>query len=258
MVSQGVSDMTPTLLILGGTTEASDLARAVADRGINAIFSYAGRVARPREQPIETRVGGFGGVDGLVAYLTANIITHVIDATHPFAQGMSRNAAIACARAGVPLAALSRPAWQRINGDQWREVADIDAAVQALQGPAQRVFLALGRMHLEAFTAQPQHHYLLRLVDAPDREPLPDCEVIVARGPFDLDGDIALMRRHGTQLVVCKNAGGVGARAKLDAARHLGLPVLMIARPELPERQEFARVDQVLDWLSHAGTDLGV
>jgi len=245
-------------LILGGTTEASDLARAVADRGINAVFSYAGRVAKPRQQPVPTRVGGFGGVDGLVAYLRAGNISHVIDATHPFASGMSRNAVTACARAGVPLAALSRAAWQPLNGDQWREVADIDAAVQALQGPAQGVFLALGRMHLAAFTAQPQHHYLLRLVDAPDRDPLPDCTVIVARGPFDLAGDIALMQRHKVQLVLCKNAGGTGARAKLDAARHLGLPVLMIARPELPERQEFARVDQVLDWLAHAGTDLGV
>lgn len=245
-------------MILGGTTEASELAQAVADRGINAIFSYAGRVARPREQPIATRTGGFGGAGGLVDYLKTNTITHVIDATHPFAQGMSRNAVAACARVGVPLAALSRPAWQRGEGDQWREVANIDAAVAALKGPAQSVFLALGRMHLGAFAAQPRHHYLLRLVDAPDKDPLPDCEVIVARGPFDLAGDIALMRRHKVQLVVCKNAGGTGARAKLDAARHLGLPVLMIARPALPDRQEFARVDQVLDWLSHAGTDLGV
>jgi precorrin-6A/cobalt-precorrin-6A reductase len=258
MVSQGVSDMTPTLLILGGTTEASDLAVAVADQGIRAIFSYAGRVGKPRVQPVATRVGGFGGVDGLAAYLTANKITHVIDATHPFAQGMSRNAVAACAQVDVPLSALSRPAWQSVDGDQWRDAADIAAAVAALQGPAQRVFLALGRMHLAAFATQPQHHYLLRLVDTPDSDPLPDCKVVVARGPFDVGDDIALMQHHEIQLVVCKNAGGSGAKAKLEAARHLHLPVLMIARPDLPKRREFARVDQVMDWLSHEGTDLGV
>lgn len=250
--------MTQTLLILGGTTEASDLARAVANRGLNAVFSYAGRVTRPRAQPVAARVGGFGGVDGLAAYLTANKITHVIDATHPFAVGMSGNAFAACARTGVQLAALSRAAWHPGKGDQWREVADIPAAVAALHGTQKRVFLALGRMHLGAFTAQPQHHYLLRLVDAPHSDPLPNCQIIVARGPFDLAGDIALMQRHNIQLVVCKNAGGTGARAKLDAARHLRLPVLMIARPALPERREFTSTDQVLDWLAHDGTDLGV
>ena len=152
--------MTPTLLILGGTSEASDLARIVADRGMGAIFSYAGRVGKPRIQPLPTRIGGFGGVAGLAAYLRDNAITHVIDATHPFAAGMSRNAVAACAETGVKLAALTRPEWQAGEGDLWREVADIEAAVAALDGPARRVFLALGRLHLDAFAAQPQHHYL--------------------------------------------------------------------------------------------------
>ncbi len=247
-----------TLLILGGTTEASALASAVAGRGIRATFSYAGRVARPRAQPIPVRVGGFGGVAGLVSYLRENAITHVVDATHPFAAGMSRNAVLACAEAGLPLAALSRPEWQAENGDQWRDVADMDAAVAALAGPPKRIFLALGRMHLPAFTAQPQHHYLLRLVDQPDTAPLPDCQVVVARGPFDVAGDTALMQRHRTQTLVCKNSGGSGAQAKLIAARSLGLPVLMIARPALPERLEMTRTGQVLDWLDHRPTDLGV
>lgn len=212
----------------------------------------------PRAQPVPTRVGGFGGVAGLVGFLEGNNITHVIDATHPFAVGMSRNAVQACREVGVKLAALTRPAWQPGQGDQWRQVADIDAAVAALDGPAKRVFLALGRMHLPVFAAQPQHHYLLRLVDRPDSPPLPQCDVVVARGPFDAAGDRALMRHYETQLVVCKNSGGSGARAKLDAARCLHLPMLMIDRPALPERTELSRPAQVLDWLGHAGTDLGV
>ena len=247
-----------TLLILGGTGEASDLARIVADRGINAVFSYAGRVGTPRAQPLPVRVGGFGGVGGLVRFLEAEAITHVVDATHPFAAGMSRNAVAACDLAGVPLAGLSRPEWRPVKGDRWQDVGDIGAAVAALAGPRKRVFLALGRMHLAAFRAQPQHHYLLRLVDPPDVAPLPDCQVIVARGPFDLDGDKDLMRAHATELVVCKNSGGAGARAKLDAARALGLPVLMIARPAIPARRELASPAEVLDWLDHSRTERGV
>ena len=164
----------------------------------------------------------------------------------------------ACAETGTPLAALTRPQWQPAKGDQWREVADIGAAVAALSGPPKRVFLALGRMHLAAFRAQPQHHYLLRLVDEPDGAPLPDCEVVMARGPFDVANDTALMRRHRTEFVICKNAGGTGAQAKLAAARALHLPVLMIARPDVPPRTELATPQQVLDWLDHCATERGV
>ncbi len=248
----------PNVLILGGTTEANALAKAVSEQGLAATYSYAGRVENPRPQPLQVRVGGFGGVQGLVAYIRDNGISHVIDATHPFASQMSRNAIEACRAAQTPLAALTRPAWRAQPGDDWRHVPDIPAAVDALNVEAQRVFLAVGRMHLEEFSAQPQHHYLLRLVDAPEELPLPNAEVIVARGPFTEADDRALMQRHGTQLVVSKNAGGIGARAKLDAARVLGLPVLMIDRPVLPERTELSTIAQVLDWLAHSGVNLGV
>ncbi|WP_170387424.1 cobalt-precorrin-6A reductase [Ruegeria atlantica] len=246
------------LLILGGTTEANALAKAVAEQGIPATYSYAGRVDSPRPQPVPVRVGGYGGADGFARYLRDHAITHVVDATHPFAAQMSRNAVSASREAGVPLAALTRPQWEAQEGDRWLHVPDIEGAVAALSGPAQRVFLAVGRMHLEDFAAQPQHHYLLRLVDEPDALPLPNCDVVVARGPFAEADDRALLQRHGIELVVSKNAGGTGARAKLDATRALGIPVLMIDRPALPQRTELSSVAQVLDWLAHSGVNLGV
>ncbi|SDW59733.1 precorrin-6A reductase [Ruegeria halocynthiae] len=241
----------PNLLILGGTTEANALAKSVAEQGIPATYSYAGRVDTPRPQPIPTRVGGFGGAEGLARYVRDHGISHVVDATHPFAAQMSGNAVEACAATATSLAALTRPAWVAQEGDNWQHVPDIDGAVDALSGPARRVFLAVGRLHLQDFAVQPQHRYLLRLVDEPESVPLLNCDVVVSRGPFNFDEDRALMERHGTQLIVSKNAGGTGARAKLDAARALGLPVLMIDRPVLPQRTELAKVEQVLDWLAH-------
>lgn len=227
------------------------LARAVADRGLDTVFSYAGRVATPKAQPLPTRVGGFGGVDGLVHYMREHNITHVVDATHPFAAQMSWNAFYASENAGVALCALTRPAWQAREGDQWTHVADIDGAVAALSGPAKRVLLALGKQNVPAFAAQPQHHFILRLVDEPEEAPtVPNHTVVVSRGPFDVAGDLALMQQHGVELVVCKNSGGVGAEAKLTAARQLGVPVVMIDRAALPPREELATVDAVLEWLA--------
>ncbi|WP_188128102.1 cobalt-precorrin-6A reductase [Shimia marina] len=242
--------MTAKLLLLGGTTEASQLARLLADQGADAVYSYAGRVASPKAQPLPTRVGGFGGVAGLVQYLREHSITHVVDATHPFAAQMSWNAYEACGQLGVALCALTRPAWQAVEGDRWQHVEDIQGAVASLQGVPKRVLLALGKLNLPAFVAQPQHHYVLRLVDTPDvAPPLPHHIVIVARGPFDLAGDRALMQSHDIDVVVCKNAGGIGAEAKLHAARELGLPVVMIDRPALPPRSEISSAEAVLQHL---------
>ncbi|AUM01233.1 cobalt-precorrin-6A reductase [Zoogloeaceae bacteirum Par-f-2] len=242
----------PKLLLLGGTTEASALASALAARGIDACFSYAGRVKTPRPQPLPTRVGGFGGVEGLARYLVDERITHLIDATHPFAAQISANAVAAARMAGVPLLALSRPPWVPQAGDRWQRVPDIAAALAVLAGPPRRILLALGRLHLAEFATCPQHHYVLRLVDPPAQPiALPDHHVLVDRGPFSVDGDIAVLQHHRIDLVVCKNAGGEGARAKLLAARSLGVPVLMIERPLLPARAEVHTVEAVFDWLAH-------
>ncbi|MDQ1849252.1 cobalt-precorrin-6A reductase [Gemmobacter fulvus] len=240
------------VLLLGGTTEASRMARALADAGLAAVFSYAGRTEAPVAQPLPMRVGGFGGVPGLVAYLRDAQISHVIDATHPFAAQMSRNAVAACAEAQVPLVALQRPEWKAEPGDRWTHVPDMAGAVAALPGAPARVFLAIGKLHLAEFAARPQHHYLLRLVDPPGDLPLPDCSVEIARGPFDLAGDLALLRRERITHVVAKNAGGSGAQAKLAAARTLSLPVVMIDRPALPARAVRAEVAEVLHWLAQA------
>lgn len=240
----------PNLLILGGTVEASALARVCAARGIAATLSYAGRVARPKPQPVPVRNGGFGGVAGLADWLGAHRVTHLVDATHPFAAQMSRHAVAAAAQTGVAHVALTRPPWQPGPDDRWQHVADIPGAVAALQGPAQRVMLALGRMHLAAFAAVPQHDYLLRLVDPPDSPPpLPRHTVVIDRGPFAPEADAALLRAHRIQRIVSKNAGGSGAEAKLVAARLLGLPVLMIDRPALPPRHEVLTPEAVLDWV---------
>jgi precorrin-6A/cobalt-precorrin-6A reductase len=239
------------ILLLGGTTEAGLMAKAIAGAGLSGVYSYAGRTEAPMGQPIHMRVGGFGGVEGLRAYLRAECVTHVIDATHPFAAQMSANVVAACAAENVPLIALERTPWVAGDGDSWTHVADIPAAVAALAGQAKRVFLAIGRLNVEAFAAQPQHDYLLRLVDAPaEALPLPQVRVVVARGPFDLGIDTALMRDHRTEIVVAKNAGGKGAVAKIAAARALGLPVLMIDRPAVPERPVARTVAEVMAWLN--------
>ncbi|WP_136248960.1 cobalt-precorrin-6A reductase [Halomonas borealis] len=246
------------VLILGGTSEAGALARALAEREIPALFSYAGRTAAPKPQPLSTRVGGFGGVDGLAAFLAAERITHLVDATHPFAEQMSRHAVAAAARADTALIALTRPPWEPQEGDRWQRVASIEAAVAALAGPPERVLLAIGRMHLAAFAARPEHHYVLRLVDLPEEAPpLPRHTLTVDRGPFTREGDLALLREHGVDRLVCKNAGGAGAAAKLEAARTLRLPVVMIDRPALPPRREAHDSDAVLNWLGHT-TERGV
>ncbi len=233
---------------MGGTTEASLLARALAAAGVDAVFSYAGRTAAPVAQPLPQRIGGFGGVTGLTDYLRAEAISHIVDATHPFAAGMSRNAVEAAALTGTALMALERPPWQ---GD-WTSVPDIPAAATALPQAPARVFLAIGRQHLAEFSVAPQHHYMLRLVDPPEGAlPLPQTEIVIDRGPFRLEGDVELMRKHGTEWVVAKNSGGSGARAKIDAAHLLGLPVVMIDRPAIPPRPACATVQGVMDWLGH-------
>ena len=243
------------LLILAGTTEATDLAKLVAAANIPATLSYAGRVERTKPQPLPKRIGGYGGAQGLAEYLRAEKVTHVIDATHPFASQMSVNAINACRETGTKLCALTRPAWDSVDGDHWHRVRTIGAAAEYLQGMGEtNVMLAIGRMHLAEFACAPQHQYLLRLVDKAETLPLPKATALFSRGPFSTEDDIALMLDHNIKLLVSKNAGGRGTYSKIEAARHLGIPVVMIDRPAIPERAEVHTPKDALDWVHHTST----
>jgi precorrin-6A/cobalt-precorrin-6A reductase len=241
------------VLILGGTADANRLATALAkDPRLDAVLSYAGRTENPTPPPIRWRVGGFGGIDGLADYLRAEKIARVIDATHPFAAQMSAHAVAACAAAKVPLLAFERPPWQPTPSDHWVDVDDLVAAAEALGKAPRRVFLGIGRQRLDIFAAYPQHAYLVRLVDPPRTPlPLPGAEVIVERGPFDLAGDRAMLTNHRIDIVVARNAGGDSASAKIEAARDLRLPVVMVRRPFIPAREKVETVAEVLRWLGH-------
>ena len=230
------------------------MAEYISKTDVKATISYAGRVERVRPQPIPKRIGGFGGIAGLAAYLKSEKITHVVDATHPFASQMSHNAIAACQQLAIPLVALTRPAWQSTAHDNWHEVPDIAAAAEALPQENKRIMLAIGRMHLKQFYHRAEHFYLLRLVDAPAIAPaFVDHVIEVSRGPFTTENDIALMQQHNIDLVVAKNAGGKGAYAKIAAARDLGLKVIMIRRPQIAGRTEVSSCEAVFHWLSENG-----
>jgi precorrin-6A/cobalt-precorrin-6A reductase len=245
-----------SVLILGGTAEARQLATALAGRTEFAVtLSLAGRTAEPAPQPVPVRRGGFGGADGLARHLRDEHIDVLIDATHPYAAAISANAAKAAAMAGVKLLALRRPAWEKVAGDNWIEVATVPDAVTALGKLPRRVFVALGRNELRPFETAPQHFYLVRSVD-PLEPPLavPHAEYIAARGPFTEAADGALLTHHHIDIIVAKNSGGEATYGKIAAARALGLAVIMLQRPELPDAESVATVDEALSWLDHALT----
>ncbi|WP_374307360.1 cobalt-precorrin-6A reductase [Methylocella sp.] len=223
------------LLLLGGVAEANALAALLAARPeIEATLSLAGRTSAPAASPLPTRVGGFGGADGLAACLRAERIDLLVDATHPFAQNISRNAAQAAREAGVPLIRLVRPPWRAAPGDRWLDARDMEEAARLLGAAPRRVFLAIGRQQLAAFRAAPQHFYLVRAIE-PVEPGLPNCEAILARGPFSADAEEALLQAKRIDVVVAKNSGSPAVAGKLAAARRLKLPVVMVARPALAD-----------------------
>lgn len=240
------------VLVLGGASEARALAtRIAANPHLEGVVSLAGRTSAPLAQDLRTRVGGFGGVDGLTRYLVEERISHVVDATHPFAARMSANARAACAAAGVPLLVLTRPPWRPAPEDRWIEVADNAAAARALGAAPRRVFLATGRQGVADFRAAPQHDYVLRVIEAPRVDDLPpSCAVIFGRGPFALDDEIMLLRDRRIEVVVTKNSGGTLAYAKIEAARTLGLGVVMIARPVSGDAATTHDIDAAMAFLA--------
>ena len=240
------------VLILGGTTEASRLAEALAGRtDFAALLSLAGRTAHPITPPVPSRIGGFGGADGLGAFLVSEHIAALVDATHPFAARISANAVAACTRLKLPLLAFSRAAWCPGTGDRWTLVPNIAAAVHHLDGLApQRIFVTTGRLDLAAYKGAPRHDYLIRTINPPCSDDLPPrTTLITGRGPFAVDEEVAILREHRIALLITKNSGGTASAAKLRAARRETIPVVMIERPALPARVEVVDLDAVLAWL---------
>ncbi|MGJ4932346.1 cobalt-precorrin-6A reductase [Bradyrhizobium sp. HKCCYLS2038] len=239
------------ILVLGGTTEASELAQLLADDDrFAATLSLAGRTISPRPQPLPTRIGGFGGIAGLQAWLADHAIDAVIDATHPYADQMSRHAVAACQALKLPLASIRRAEWQRQDGDRWIEVETPQAAAAALGQDPARVFLSLGRLELEAFAAAPQHHYIARTIDPPGDIALPpDIRFVFDRGPFDDAKERAFLDQERIGFVVSKNSGGAATYPKISAARMLGVPVVMIARPDKPHGVALDSAGAALVWL---------
>ncbi len=247
------------ILLLGGTGEARRLATRLAHRpGLSVILSFAGRTDIPADQPVPFRIGGFGGVDGLRAYLSSERIDAVVDATHPFAAAMSANAFAACRVERVPLVRLIRPAWTPEPGDRWLPVAGFSEVVQALGPSSRRVFLTIGLGGLETFAGAPQHAYLIRSISEPDGPAPPDAVFLRDRPPYDVHGETELMRKARIDILVTKNSGGAATVAKLAAARALGLPVVMIERPRLPDVPEFATEDALLNWIDARQAERGV
>lgn len=242
-------------LILGGTSEAAELARLVAQDGtIEALLSLAGRTSAPARSPIPTRSGGFGGVEGLTRWIEDHACAAVVDATHPYAARISANAVAACAALGLPLglplASIVRKPWQAVPGDRWQTVATMQAAAEAIGASPRRVFLTVGRLELAHLRAAPQHYYVVRTIDRPHDEELPpNSELVLDRGSFDMESERRLIRERGIEVLVTKNSGGPATYAKVTAARELGLAVVMVERPHKPVGEIVSDPAAAFAWL---------
>ena len=224
------------VLILGGTAEARALARALVDQDVAVVSSLAGRVSRPRLPVGEVRIGGFGGVSGLADFITSDDITHVIDATHPFATTMTRHAVDATSAMGTPLVRYARPGWRsHPHAGRWTWVASYAEARTAADRLGTRPFLTTGRQTLPHFIeAWADRAVLARLVEPLEQNPPSRWQILLDRGPYDLESELALMNEHGTDVLLSKDSGGAYTAAKLDAAAQLGIAVVVVARPQVP------------------------
>jgi precorrin-6A/cobalt-precorrin-6A reductase len=241
-----------TVLILGGTGEARELATRLAAAGVDVLTSLAGRVSDPALPPGRVRIGGFGGADGLARFLLDHQIAAVIDATHPFAERISGSAVQAATAAGVPLVRLARPGWsEHPDAGSWTWVSDTEAARVAAQW-ARRPFLTTGRQSLADFLTWSDRPVLARVVDPPSFELPPAWTLIRSRGPYDVAAERRLMLDHQVDVLVTKDSGGHQTEAKLTAAGALGITVVVIARAAAPPGAGTDQVEtaaEALEWL---------
>lgn len=241
------------VLVLGGTAESRALAvLLVADGRFEVVTSLAGRVRDPLLPSGETRVGGFGGSDGLADWIRREAVEVLVDATHPFAAEMSANARNAASATGVPLVQLVRPAWTPGAGDTWRNASSMDHAADIVESTARRAFLTVGRQGVHSFAHNARTWFLVRSIEPPDLPMPPGHELLLSRGPFELVDETALMIDRRIDLLITKNSGGAMTEAKLVAARELHIPVVMVARPLLPAGDHV--VDNAADVLSLLGS----
>ncbi len=245
--------MSVRLLLLAGTAEAREIAARLAERGVDAVASLAGATRRPGELALPTRHGGFGGREGFKRYLDAERIGAVLDATHPFATRISWRSAEVCRDKSIPYRQFLRPEWQAEKGDRWTFIeAEADAA--ALIPPGATVFLATGLQNLPDFANLRAAKVYARRIDTPRQPfPFPGGQFLQGRPPFSVEDEVALFSRLGVDWLVVKNSGGQPSRSKLDAARVLGIPVALIARPAQPEGSKLTSVDAALGWVAGLG-----
>ena len=237
------------ILILGGTAEGRELADLITNAGLDVITSLAGRVKRPRLPQGEVRIGGFGGPQRMGRYLMENSVDLVIDATHPFAENISASAVEATASTGTPMLRLNRPEWTPTDGDTWISVSSAEEAARLVQDRFKRPLLTIGRQKLSAFAGDARSSYLIRCVEPPDGKLPRRYLLMFDRGPFDFDSEHSLLRRHRIDVVVTKNSGGDATAAKLEAARSLHIPVIMIERPPAPPVPTVHTVADAAQWI---------
>jgi precorrin-6A/cobalt-precorrin-6A reductase len=239
------------VLILGGIGDAVELAVKIANiPGIEVITSLAGRTREPANLPGNVRSGGFGGVPGLTNYLREMQIDLLIDATHPFANQISENAAAATQEVGIPRLMVIRPPWEKLEDDDWLEVEDNLAAATTLANRAKRVFLTIGRQEIGTFAHLQEIWFLMRMIDPPNTDVIiPPGLILCDRGPFNLENEQEILLKYNIDTIVSKNSGGNATYPKIIAARKLGIKVVMVNRPPVPPGKQVADVDSACKWL---------
>jgi precorrin-6A/cobalt-precorrin-6A reductase len=237
------------ILILGGTGEATELARDLTARGHRVVMSFAGRTNPPDLPQVAKRVGGFDGVQGLMNELRGGGYASLVDATHPFSTHMAHNAAVAAGLARVPHLRIVRPPWEPEPGNMWYEVDGFEqAAYRLTELEARRAFLSIGSGHIDAFAGVQGVELVLRSIEAPSAPP-DNVTVLLARGPFTVDAELSLFWQHRIDTLVTRNSGGRATEAKLEAARRLDIAVIMVRRPKQPRGDQVATVAQALAWV---------